>query len=221
MPVWVERRVSSKQTKINFGSNRNKPKQDLFRVCFGLFRETKNKKIRFFSVFQTFIETTETKELFHNKPKQKRNNPKFSEKYPNILSFKLFGWVFCLFRINQNSLFRYRSETTVTPKQTVSKQTETTLNFRENTKICSLSNCFGWSSIYFGSIERSERSYFLENSKAMIVPPTAIFFDRWRSRFLGIKFFTFNKKKLRPIPRFAQKDQMFLKWSQICFYIEL
>jgi hypothetical protein len=25
-------RVSSKQTKINFGSNRNKPKQDLFRV---------------------------------------------------------------------------------------------------------------------------------------------------------------------------------------------
>jgi hypothetical protein len=35
-------RVSSKQRKINFGSNRNKPKQDLFRVCFGLFRETKN-----------------------------------------------------------------------------------------------------------------------------------------------------------------------------------
>jgi hypothetical protein len=27
------------------------------------------------------------------------------------------------------------------------------------------------------SIKRSERSYFLENSKAMIVPPTAIFFD--------------------------------------------
>jgi hypothetical protein len=38
-------RVSSKQTKINFGSNRNKPKQDLFRVCFGLFRETKNQKV--------------------------------------------------------------------------------------------------------------------------------------------------------------------------------
>ncbi len=34
--------VSSKQTKINFGSNRKKPKQDLFRVCFGLFHETKN-----------------------------------------------------------------------------------------------------------------------------------------------------------------------------------
>jgi hypothetical protein len=53
-------RVSSKQTKIIFGSNRNKPKQDLFRVCFGLFRETKKKKFRFVSVFRTYIETTET-----------------------------------------------------------------------------------------------------------------------------------------------------------------
>jgi hypothetical protein len=42
-----------------FGSNRNKPKQDLFRICFGLFRETK-KNFRFVSVFRTFIETTET-----------------------------------------------------------------------------------------------------------------------------------------------------------------
>ncbi len=53
-------RVSSKQTKINFGSNRNKPKQDLFRFCFGLFRETQNKIFRFVSVFRTYIETTET-----------------------------------------------------------------------------------------------------------------------------------------------------------------
>ncbi len=53
-------RVSSKQTKIIFGSNRNKPKQDLFRVCFGLFRETKTKLFRFVSVFRTYIETTET-----------------------------------------------------------------------------------------------------------------------------------------------------------------
>jgi hypothetical protein len=56
----VPRRVSSKQTKINFGSNRNKPKQDLFRVCFGLFRETKTKIFRFVSVFRTYIETAET-----------------------------------------------------------------------------------------------------------------------------------------------------------------
>ena len=44
-------RVSSKQSKINFVSNRNKPKQDLFRVCFGLFRETKKIKFWFVSVF--------------------------------------------------------------------------------------------------------------------------------------------------------------------------
>ena len=86
--------VSSKQTKLNFGSNRNKPKQDLFRVCFGLFRETKNKKFRFGSVFRTYIETTES-------------------------------------------------------NRTVSKQTETTLNFLKNTKICFLSNCFGWSSVWY------------------------------------------------------------------------
>jgi hypothetical protein len=30
--------------------------------------------------------------------------------------------------------------------RTVSKQTETTLNFHIENKICSLSNCFGWSS---------------------------------------------------------------------------
>jgi hypothetical protein len=39
----------NKQTK-NSGSNRNKPKQDLFRLCFGLFRETKNKQFWFVSV---------------------------------------------------------------------------------------------------------------------------------------------------------------------------
>jgi hypothetical protein len=60
LPLRLCPRVSSKQTKINFGSNRNKPKQDLFRVCFGLFRETKNLKIRFVSVVRTYIETTET-----------------------------------------------------------------------------------------------------------------------------------------------------------------
>ncbi len=53
-------RVSSKWKKKIFGSNRNKPKQHLFRVCFGLFRETKNILFRFVSVFRIFIETTET-----------------------------------------------------------------------------------------------------------------------------------------------------------------
>ncbi len=42
-----------------FGSNWNKPKQDLIRVCFGLFRETQKICFRSVSVFRTFIETTE------------------------------------------------------------------------------------------------------------------------------------------------------------------
>jgi hypothetical protein len=89
--------------KTIFDWNRKKPKQDLFRLCFFLFCETKNKKFglcRFISVFQTYIETN----------------------------------------------------------RTVSIQIETTLNFQKNTEICSLSNCFGWSSVCFDSIETSKLS---------------------------------------------------------------
>jgi hypothetical protein len=43
-------RVSSKQTKKFFGSNRNKPKHNLFWLIFGLFRKTKNLLFRFVSV---------------------------------------------------------------------------------------------------------------------------------------------------------------------------
>ncbi len=43
--------VSSKQTKKKFSWNRNKPKQDLFRLCFGLFGETKNKNVWFVPAF--------------------------------------------------------------------------------------------------------------------------------------------------------------------------
>ncbi len=75
------------------------------KICFGsvsvCFVKTKNKNFglfQFVSVFQTYIETTET-------------------------------------------------------NRTVLKQTETTLNFLKKNKMCSLSNCFGWSSVCFGSIE--------------------------------------------------------------------
>jgi hypothetical protein len=43
-------RVSSKQTKQIFGSNRNKPKLNLFRFIFGLFRETNKLFFQFVSV---------------------------------------------------------------------------------------------------------------------------------------------------------------------------
>ncbi len=63
-------RVSSKQTKLNFGSNRNKPKQDMFRfvswnqklkisVCFGLFW-----------CFKPISKQLKQTELFRNKTKQ-------------------------------------------------------------------------------------------------------------------------------------------------------
>ncbi len=42
--------MSSKQSKFFFGSNRNKPKPNLFRLFFGLFRETKKHFFRFVSV---------------------------------------------------------------------------------------------------------------------------------------------------------------------------
>ncbi len=75
----------------------------MFWLRFGLFRETKNKKFSFVSVFRTYNEKNET-------------------------------------------------------NRTVLKQTKTTLNFLKNTKLCSLSNCFGWSSVCFGSIETSKLS---------------------------------------------------------------
>jgi hypothetical protein len=76
--------------KINFGSNRNKPKQDLFCVCFGLFCETKKKKITVCFGVSNLYRNNRNKQICFV---TNRNNPKFSEKFPNILSFKLFGWV--------------------------------------------------------------------------------------------------------------------------------
>jgi hypothetical protein len=72
----LDSRVSSKQSNFFFGSNRNKPKLNLFRLFFGLFRETKKHFFRFVSVCfgvsdryrnnrnkQNFLETN------RNKPK--------------------------------------------------------------------------------------------------------------------------------------------------------
>jgi hypothetical protein len=52
--------VSSKQSNFFFGFE---PKLNLFRLFFGLFRETKKKYFRFVSVFCTSIETTETNRI--------------------------------------------------------------------------------------------------------------------------------------------------------------
>jgi hypothetical protein len=112
----VGARMSSKQTKIYFGLNRNKPKQDLFRVCFGvsnLYRNNRKKQ----NCFVT-----------------NRNNPKCSEKYPNILSFKLFDWVSCLFQFNRNIETLCFGIEAKQPKQTDLKQTEKTEKNEKNEK---------------------------------------------------------------------------------------
>jgi hypothetical protein len=96
---------SSKQNKI--GSNRNKRKQDLFRLCFGLFRETKTKKIclfRFVSVFRTYIETPKQTELFLNKPKQTETTLNFLKKKTKYALYQTVSrLLFCLFRFNRNT----------------------------------------------------------------------------------------------------------------------
>jgi hypothetical protein len=81
------------------------------------------KKFRFVLVFQTYIETTETNRSVSYQTETNRNNPKFSKKYPYILSFNLFGWVFCL-RFNRNIETFFFGKEAKQPKQTVSKQTE-------------------------------------------------------------------------------------------------
>ncbi len=102
-------------------------------VCFGvsnLYQNNRNK--------QNCFETN-------------RNNPKFSLKYQNMLSIKLFRLAFFLFRFNRNCC-------SIEAKQP--KQTVTTCNhpkqpdiFWKKYEISSLSNCFCCYSVCFGSIK--------------------------------------------------------------------
>jgi hypothetical protein len=105
----------------------------------------KTKKIRFVSVFRTYIKTTETNRSVLKQTETTLNFLKNTKK--NILSFKLFGLVFCLFWFNRKNETLCFGIEAKQPKQTVSKQTEKnekngkTLNFLlKNSKICSLSN---------------------------------------------------------------------------------
>ncbi len=144
-------RVSSKQTNKNFGLNRNKPKQDLFLLCFGLFR--------YVSVFLTYIETTETNRTVLKQTETNQNNPKFSEKYQNLFSIKLFRLVFCSFWFNRNIETLCFGIEAKKPKQTKTNRKNPKFSDK-NTKICSLSNCFGWYSVCFFSIKTSKTLCF-------------------------------------------------------------
>jgi hypothetical protein len=99
--------------KQKFGSNR--------KVCFGLFLETKTKNLVCFGVSNLYQNNLNKQNCFETN----RNNPKFSEQYQNMLSFKVFRLVFCLFRFNQNIETLCFGIELKQPKQTVSKQTET------------------------------------------------------------------------------------------------
>ncbi len=132
--LWVASRVSSKQTKINFvrtETNRNK-------ICFAFvsvcFVKPKTKIFGLFRCFEPISKQPKQTGLFRNKLQTNRNNPTFSEKYPNILSFKLFGWVFCLFRFNRNIETLCFGIEAKQQKQTVSKQTKKTKKKRKNLK---------------------------------------------------------------------------------------
>jgi hypothetical protein len=52
------------------------------------------------------------------------------------------------------------------------KQTETTQNLLKNTKILSLSNCFGWSSVCFGSNRNIETLCFGIEAKQTVLKQT-------------------------------------------------
>jgi hypothetical protein len=73
--------------KKNFGSNRNKPKLNLFRLIFGLFRETNKTFFRFASVFRIRFETTKTNISVSKQTEKKRKNTKETE-----LNLYLIKW---------------------------------------------------------------------------------------------------------------------------------
>ncbi len=112
-------RVSSKQTKknsIRTETSRNK-------ICFGCvsvcFVKPKTKNFGLFLMFWTYIATTETNRAVVKQTETNQNNPKFSEKYQNMLFIKFLtvsvGPLFVLVQSkHRNFLFRYRTETTET-----------------------------------------------------------------------------------------------------------
>jgi hypothetical protein len=108
-------------------------------------------------VFRTYIETTKSKELFHNKTKQSET------KIPKYALFQTVWVGLLFFRFNRNIETLCFGIKAKQPKQTVPKQTEKN---RKNPKFSDkivkyapYKNCFGWSSVCYGSIETSKLSF--------------------------------------------------------------
>ncbi len=76
-----------------FGSNRNKPKLNLFQLFLGLFRETKRhffSLFRFVSVFLTGIETTKTNRILSKYTETNRKNLQNNVLYQGVLETVFF-----------------------------------------------------------------------------------------------------------------------------------
>jgi hypothetical protein len=167
----------SKQTEKNQKNekNRKKRKNPKFSVKIAnyapyqtvsvglLFVLVQSKKLRFVSVFFGVSNLYQNNRNKQNCFVTNQNYPKFFEKYPNILSFKLFGWVFCLFRFNcyiETLCFgmETKQRTNQKKRKKLLKKWKNPKFSVKNSKLCSLSNCFGWSSVCFGSIKTSKLS---------------------------------------------------------------
>jgi hypothetical protein len=81
----------------------------------------KPKDFGLFPCFEPISKQPKQIELFRNKPKQTETTLNFLK---NILTFKLFGWVFSLFRFNRNIETLCFGKEAKQPKKTVLKQTE-------------------------------------------------------------------------------------------------
>ncbi len=155
IPQGITARVSSKQRSVSvvfrFVSWNQKQKN---LVCLGLF-----------GCFEPLSKQPKQTELFHTKLKQTETTQHFL-KNTKICSLSncFVGLLFVSLQSKHwNSLFRYSSETTETNcfETNCFETNKNNPKFSEkNTKICSLSNCFGCSSVCFGSIETTKPSVF-------------------------------------------------------------
>jgi hypothetical protein len=99
IPIYCTQGVLETNKKTFVSGNRNKSKPP--RSVSVSFVNQKQKFLfvsAFFGVSNLYRNNRNKQNCFE----KKRNNPKFSEKYQNMLSFKLFPLVFCMFWFNRN-----------------------------------------------------------------------------------------------------------------------
>jgi hypothetical protein len=138
----------------------------------------KRKNFGLFRCFEPISKQPKQTDLFRNKPKQTETTLNFWKNFQIYSLLNCLGGSSVCFGSIETLCFGIEAKQ---PKQTVSKQTKkpekrknrknprkkpkkieknrknSTFSVKNN-KICSLSNCFGWSPVCFGSIETSKLS---------------------------------------------------------------